>query len=125
VICDRAVIVVGAFIVMYVVVMTWKKGGPRLIHRFASAYAYRLAFLIRSNTAPAFAGWPCASLTRAWKSTSASPSCTLCSRAGSAFVTRTAFRYFMGLGYTFTRENIVYKQKIECFLSPGWWLLLP
>jgi len=124
-----------------VVVMTWKKGGPRLIHRFASAYAYRFAsayayrfasayayrlvFLIRSNTAPAFAGWPCASLTRAWKSTSASPSCTLCSRAGFAFVTRTAFRYFMGLGYTFTRENIVYKQKIECFFSPGWWLLLP
>lgn len=47
-----------------------------LIHRSASSYC------VRSNTAPAFAGWPCVWLKPAWRSTSACLFCTLCSPGG-------------------------------------------
>lgn len=54
-----------------------EQGVVRLIHRFASS-----CYCVRSNTAPAFAGWPCALLKPAWRSTSACLFYTLCSPGG-------------------------------------------
>ena len=69
-------------------VITPKCGLLRLIHRSAS---YRDLFWIRSNTAPAFAARPCASLKRAWRSTCECLSCTLCSPGGFVSLARKAF----------------------------------
>lgn len=72
-----------------------------------SAFCSAFCYCVRSNTAPAFAGWPCASLKRAWRSTSACLSCTLCSPAGIASAACTACYYAMvclGMRYALTRD---------------------
>jgi hypothetical protein len=75
-ICERTVIEWRFYFSMCWLVWVFmpQEAPAGLILPFASLHA-----LIRSNTVPAFAGWPCASSEGALKSTCASLSCTLCS----------------------------------------------
>jgi hypothetical protein len=80
--------------------------GDRLIHRSAYRFdAYRFAYWIRSNTAPAFAARPCASLKRAWRSTCECLSCTLCSPGGVASAACTALNAL--IGYDLMRYDLM------------------
>ena len=82
-----------------------KTGGLRLSHRAGSVFLRR----VHSNTAPAFAARPCASLARAWKSTCAFPSCTPCSPGGLVSAMCMAFFWFYVMCYDIGRE-ISWKQ---------------